>query len=437
MTRVEVRRWTPGRVASCWPFPDADLLLLHGRFARGGHAERRQGSRTLGRVKGLLLRLSALDADAATALRVIAHFEALLAGRFDAAALVRSTAGLAECTAGLEPAEGRTVRFGPEGRAPAQDLAPALVSGSAALTPAGRVWLERPGGRPGTFDELVLEWMAICAQVLAGHVSQQSPPQVADPMLVELALSEREALEDRARALRLLGLAPERPLRVVAVAGSSALEAGAESVALLRDAGLSTSATVRVLALGPHGVALVQRRDGAASPAGELREVLAERATAGGSRASRLSRGLRLGVGGSVQGLDVGTSWRQACTALRFAQAGDPWEAVVDHDALGSVVLLAEIPPERLPEQPEVQALQELAAGEGGTSTMAALTAFCRTGSLRQAAQQLHLHHSSVAARLAHIEAALGWRLSDPVDRFQAQLSLYAVRLWRTHQADG
>ncbi|MFD7756939.1 hypothetical protein [Streptomyces sp. NPDC059757] len=29
---------------------------------------------------------------------------------------------------------------------------------------------------------------------------------------------------------------------------------------------------------------------------------------------------------------------------------------------------------------------------------------FCRTSSLRQAATELHLHHSSVAARLAHVE---------------------------------
>ncbi|MGW3716263.1 polysaccharide deacetylase family protein [Streptomyces sp. NPDC005133] len=54
-------------------------------------------------VKGLLLRLSALDADAATAVRVIAHFEALLVGGLDPVSLTRSTAALAGCAAGLEP----------------------------------------------------------------------------------------------------------------------------------------------------------------------------------------------------------------------------------------------------------------------------------------------------------------------------------------------
>ncbi|MEU5612796.1 PucR family transcriptional regulator, partial [Streptomyces sparsogenes] len=67
-------------------------------------------------MKGLLLRLSALDADAATAVRVIAHFEALLGGgALDAMSLARSTAGLAECAAGLELPDGRGARCGPDG----------------------------------------------------------------------------------------------------------------------------------------------------------------------------------------------------------------------------------------------------------------------------------------------------------------------------------
>jgi DNA-binding PucR family transcriptional regulator len=48
---------------------------------------------------------------------------------------------------------------------------------------------------------------------------------------------------------------------------------------------------------------------------------------------------------------------------------------------------------------------------------------------VRQAAGELHLHHSSVAARLTHVEKELGWRLRDPQDRFRAQLALYALRL--------
>jgi hypothetical protein len=116
---------------------------------------------------------------------------------------------------------------------------------------------------------------------------------------------------------------------------------------------------------------------------------------------------------------------------LRFAVdvAGLPDEAVVDHDTLGPVALLADIPVDRLRAQPDVRALAGLAEGKGGPAALAALTAFLRTGSLRHAAGDLHLHHSSVAARLAGVETALGYRLSNSQDRFRAQLALYALRL--------
>jgi len=56
-------------------------------------------------------------------------------------------------------------------------------------------------------------------------VSISVTPHIADPALVELALSEREAPVDRSRALRLMGFDPVRPLRVLAFA----IEAGGGS----------------------------------------------------------------------------------------------------------------------------------------------------------------------------------------------------------------
>ncbi|MGW3568025.1 PucR family transcriptional regulator [Streptomyces sp. NPDC000941] len=385
-------------------------------------------------MKGLLLRLSALDADAATAVRVIAHFEALLgSGALDAISLVRSTAGLAECAAGLELPDGRTARFGPGGAALPGE--PEAVSQGAELGPSGRVWLERPGP-PGPFDELILEWMAIAARTLCGGPTPPRTPgqpdaanaaDAADPALMELVLSERESDHDRARALRLLGLVPELPLRMVAVRGAPATGAGLDAVALLGRAKLD--AVVRVTRTGPWGTVLVQSPDPAAdSPAPALRAAVAD-PHRGPAVARDAARRLRVGVGGLVPALAARDSWAQACTALRFAVAGSPREAVADHDALGPVALLADIPAERLAALPEARQLDALAAQPNGDLTIAALAAFCRTGSLRQAAAELHLHHSSVAARLAHVEAALGWRLRDPGHRFHAQLALYARRL--------
>lgn len=392
-------------------------------------------------VKGLLLRLSALDADAAAAVRVIAHFQALLGRGLDATALVRSTAGLAECPAGLELPDGRIVRAGPDGTA--LTGRPRRISGSTGLRPTGRVWLERPGA-PGPFDDLVLEWMAIAAGTLESGSGHGVAPQVADPALVERVLSEHEPVADRAHALRGLGLDPAAPLRVTTVTCSDGVDAGLAAVALFGRGRLP--GTVRVARLGAEAVVLLQRRDGTDSPCETLRTVLCERA---GERAGRRGQGVgraprpgavspppgtvagevRAGVGGAAPALTARTSWQQARNALRFAVAEPPQEAIVDHDELGPVALLAEIPLPQLRDQPDVRALVALAEQPGGRAVIEALAAFCRTGSLRQAAAGMYLHHSSVAARLVRAERALGRGLSDPQDRFAAQLALYAYRL--------
>ncbi|MGP4113468.1 PucR family transcriptional regulator [Streptomyces sp. 4N509B] len=428
-------------------------------------------------MKGLLLRLSSLDADAAAAFRVIAHFQALLGGGVvEPVVLVRSTAGLAQCPAGLELPDGRRVRFGPDGVALAG--APGRTSGEVGTRSGGRVWLERKAAA-GPFDALVLEWMAIAAEVgtQAGGPGRTGPsPQAADPALVELVLSEREAIEDRTRALRLLGLHPERPLRVVAVAGVDpgpaagagsdagsgsdvGANAGVEAVTLMARSG--QAAATRVAAVGALAAALVQSPaplpgegppgkepdrppcgGGTDGLAAELRAVVTERVREhlpGGDRPYPRQIRFCVGVGGSVPPDRACVSWAQARTALRFAAAGGPaevaaGEAVVDHDELGPLTLLAEVPPERLRSEPGVRALAELAARDGGELSIAALAAFCRTGSLRQAAAALHLHHSSVAARLAGVETALGWRLTEPPDRLRAHMALYA---WRLSAAGG
>ncbi|MCG3042103.1 helix-turn-helix domain-containing protein, partial [Streptomyces sp. S1A] len=180
---------------------------------------------------------------------------------------------------------------------------------------------------------------------------------------------------------------------------------------------------------------------GTASPAAELRAAMRERAR-DRSTARGPAPGTRVGIGSGADPLDAHASWAQARSALRFAVAGAPREAVADHDELGPLALLADIPVERLRAQADVRRLGRLgdpahgerggpAAGQArpGGELLAALAAFCRTGSLRQAAAELHLHHSSVAARLAHVEKETGWRLRDPQDRFRAQLALYALRL--------
>jgi hypothetical protein len=115
--------------------------------------------------------------------------------------------------------------------------------------------------------------------------------------------------------------------------------------------------------------------------------------------------------------------------AVPFAQHE---AAVVEHEALGSLTLLAELPTDSIRSHPDVRALDQLCTVTGGELDLAILEAFCHAKSIRAAATALYLHHSSTAAHLLRIEQALGWRLDNPDGRFRASVALLARRLAKT-----
>ena len=84
------------------------------------------------------------------------------------------------------------------------------------------MWLERPGA-PGPLDEVLLERLAIAA---AAVVERYGPARttMADPALVELAISADSDQVARARALRLLGFAADLPVHVAAVRSQRPLD---------------------------------------------------------------------------------------------------------------------------------------------------------------------------------------------------------------------
>jgi len=65
----------------------------------------------------------------------------------------------------------------------------------------------------------------------------------------------------------------------------------------------------------------------------------------------------------------------------------------------------------------------------GSPEDLETLEAYCATGSLRRAADLLHLHHSSVARRLEQIGKTLGVELTEPAGGTRARLALTAWRL--------
>jgi len=333
-------------------------------------------------MKGLLLRLSALDADAASAVRVISFFDALVAQHAGLERLVASTAELAECPAGLSvPETGVWLRMDEDGRSLAEAPPPAA---GRQLEGGGRVWLERTG-QPLPLDEIVLERFAIAAAVLLGETRARLPG-LDDPALVELAVSASAGDAERSRALHLLGFSPLTPIRVLAVKDGPLPEPPGPQAAI-----------------------------------GDRHAVLAPAETI-------VPAGHTIGIGPAVPAMRAPQSWQAARTAVRFTTPGVI--DAIDWDDLGALGPIAQrIQADEIDEIPDVRALDRLAAEPGGKETLDVLTAVITTDSVRKAATLVHRHHSSMAGRLARAEAALGFDVNSPTGRFRLMLALGLRRL--------
>ncbi len=341
-------------------------------------------------MEALAVRLSGLDPHLDGAMRIVGFYDTLMRRRVDLPALARASAGLAECVAGLRlHGTGRVIRVGPDGRpasgppASASTAAPVTLDGEE----IGTVWLERPGP-PNALDDVLLDRLAIAAAAVA---ERHGPAltTMADPALVELAISSDSDEAARARALRLLGFSADVPVRVVAVRSRLPLDEVGGLVCRARP--------VKAAALADVGVVLATAVDPAGFPPA-----------------------VRAGIGAAGS---PDHSWRQARTALRFT---GPREPVVRYEDLGALALLADVPLEVSRGNADVVAVARLA---GSPEDLRTLDAYCVTGSLRHAADLLHLHHSSVARRVEQIGKTLGIELTRPAGLTRARLALTAWRL--------
>ncbi|MGW3687883.1 PucR family transcriptional regulator [Streptomyces sp. NPDC005125] len=349
-------------------------------------------------MKGLLLRLSTLDANAENAVRVISFFDQLISSRANLRTLAQQTAKLTECAAGVtDPTLGVSLRADPaSGQITAVD-APPTASLSRPLEHGGRVWLER-AGIPFPLDDLVLERFAIAAAPLLDH-SRAPMPELGDTALVEFVLSDIVGEAERARAVRLLHLEPSTQLRVLAVAAEPARVK--TLLAALRD----LAPGVHAASLGPVHAILTS----------QVPPVLPEAAP----------RDIQIGVGPELPAIQAVESWKQARTALRFTALTAPYPAVFHADELGALAALAtRMRTEDIAQVADVAALDRLASEPHGIDTLAALTAFCGTGSARKAAAEVYRHHSTIAVRLAHAESRLGFSFATPAGRLRLELAI-------------
>lgn len=325
-------------------------------------------------MKELAGRLTALDPDAGAAVRVIAYFDRLAESRAGLEALVRGAAVLAGVPARLVDADRRVqVRVEVDGTRRDSAVPPDPAWPSSALTPGGvpALWLERAQeAEPSVVDAVILERAAGAVRLVLDRTRGRAPAD--DPALVETVLDATAPEAARLHAARRLGLDP--------------------------------AAAARVLAPFAGQPRIVPAHLDAEPPVG------------------------RVGVGPAVPVLDLPRSWSRARVALRFTAEGtaqDPGPGVVHADELGGIALLADLVTPGAEPPPDVQVLEAAAATTPWL--LATLHAVAATVSLRAAASEINVHHSTLQERLAHAEHLLGWPLRTPQGRFRLGLAL-AVR---------
>ena len=364
-----------------------------------------------GHMKELAGRLTALDPDAGAAVRVIGYFDRLAESRAGLEALVRGAAVLAGCAARLVDAE-RRVRVRVEADGTRRDSAtpPDPAWPSAALTPGGAsaLWLERTAqAAPSVVDAVILERAAGAVRLVLDRTRGRVPAD--DPELIETLLDATAPEAARLHAARRLGLDPADPAtRARAVAP---FDGPPRVVAAPREA------------TGTSGPRAMSDSDPQAAPDGS------------GPQPPHSDAELpvgRLGIGPAVPVLDLPRSWAAARTALRFTADGtaqDPGPRIVHADELGGVALLAELVAPGAEPPPDVRDVE--AAAVNAPWLLATLNAVATTTSLRAAATEINVHHSTLQDRLTHAESLLGWPVRTPQGRLRLQLALTMRHLAR------
>ncbi|MFS0735045.1 hypothetical protein ABC304_06395 [Microbacterium sp. 1P10UB] len=343
-------------------------------------------------------RLRELDASAADAFRVIRYFDSLVANRAGLDALLRAGAVLTESVVGFTDSDRQLhLRVSPEGRvaqdADTDDEWPSVDLGGDAVA---RVWIERRES-PGELDAIVLERMAAGVKIALDRTRHS---ETHDPASVDVLLDETSSELDRSVAARRLLLENEKQLQVAAIIG-----ADRPTPALL--AGPLVSRATRI---GRVTAVILTRGEG---------EMPTEFAS--------LPHGI--GPAGDVLGLPA--SWHKALLALRMTGDATPTSPGPRRLRYDDVGVLADIVGEMWARASTVADVTRLIEMERvNPRSLEFLEAIAATDSLRQAADRVHVHHSTLQARQSQLQKALGYTL-DSLGKARLQLALMLVRAVR------
>jgi hypothetical protein len=331
-------------------------------------------------MQELVGRLTALDAEATETIKVIAYFDALVAGHASTQIILRGAAILSGCAAGFI-AEGVGLRVDASGvRAPGSaDNWPSHSFGDGA-----RAWIEREGTAHAN-DDMILERLAIAL----GIATERNSPAAASRRALQVVIDADSTPQARLDAAQRLHLAAHTHYRVCATPIDTVFSG--PSVVMSTDVGPVRAAVHTVDAVKPT-----------------------ERAG--------------IGVRELPEALD--RSWASALVALRLSY---PREPVVDAEQLGAILLLAQAADAQAYDSPDLIALAALVQSQPRAAAL--LESIAGAESLRAVAVEVELHHSTVQAKAADFAHALGFDLRSPQGRVRLSLNL-ALRRLATNRFD-
>ncbi|MDV6261990.1 helix-turn-helix domain-containing protein [Rhodococcoides yunnanense] len=339
-------------------------------------------------MQGLMYRLAELDADSAGLVRVIDYFDALIRHGADTSAMLRASAALADCVVGIDVVgtsggHRQHARCDPKGRWLTQAAGQRSATKDVVVDDVvmGSVWIERAGPALA-LDEMLVDRMALTAAIIL--VPRHSPSAAEHTRAVLFPMDDIALLS----SLTALHIEPTTRLRVAIATADSPPTAHAPT------AGRSTPITVdnHVLYLLP-----------------------------GEPSAPWVGSG-RMGVSLPMPASAIHRHLGNARFAL--AQAGES-EPVVIADRLGALNLLETGNGLAASDIPDLVRVAELRTTTHGIELISTLRTYLGSGSLRATADRMHLHHSSVAHRLAKISEAVGY----PVDSIEHRARATAMMM--------
>ncbi|MEU9638866.1 hypothetical protein AB0D80_31385 [Streptomyces tendae] len=319
----------------------------------------------------LVGRLNSLDPQAGETLRIVSYFDVLITRGAGLDGLLRGAAVLSGTVAGAQ-IRGRVTRRDPDGH-PVTGHAAGRRHGSRRSHADWVVWLERDG-EPGPDDEMIVERLALGVELLD---ARRSPERGID------------AVVDRTRTV-------------------------AERTALLAECRIDPAAPVRVLAtpadapeIGEAPSAIVPTRYGL------LRATL--------DLAGTVRRPPEpVGFGTRVRADRAPESWEAAVVALRLTDASTPAVEAAD---LGAMLLLAQTYDPEHPHE-DVRVLARLDRRSADV-----LRTLVEADSVRSAAAELGMHHSTVQARHEALTHTLGYDPRSTVGRMRYIAAALLLRL--------